>query len=63
VIAADDRERFHRNRPEYRNRHLCTVLAQGGALHFLNGTNGVKDLALDAPTRRGRGTQVAGLIS
>jgi hypothetical protein len=44
VIAADDRERFHRNRPEYRNRHLCTVLAQGGALHFLNGTNGVKDL-------------------
>ncbi len=44
VIAADDRDRFHRARPEYRDRHLATVLAQGGALHFLDGTNGVKDL-------------------
>ncbi len=44
VIAAHDRARFHRTRPEYRDRHLATVLAQGGALHFLNGTNGVKDL-------------------
>lgn len=44
VIAADDRGRLHRARPEYRHRHLGTVLAQGGALHFLDGTNGVKDL-------------------
>lgn len=44
IIAAEDRDRFHRARPEYRNRHLATVLAQGGGLHFVNGTNGVKDL-------------------
>jgi hypothetical protein len=44
VIAAADREKFYLTRPEYRDRHLATVLAQGAALHFLDGKNGVKDL-------------------
>jgi len=44
AIAADDRERFALGRPEYIDRPVATVLAQGGALHFIDGTNGVKDL-------------------
>lgn len=44
AIAAEDRLRFEQTRPEYRRRHLATILAQGAALHFVNGTNGVKDL-------------------
>ena len=46
AIAAKDRLRFGQTRPEYRRRHLATILAQGAALHFVNGTNGVKDLAV-----------------
>jgi hypothetical protein len=44
AIAAKDRQRFEQTRPEYRRRHLATVLAPGAALHFVNGTDGVKDL-------------------
>lgn len=43
-IAAADRERFYATQPLYRDRHLATALAQGGALHWLDGTTGVKDL-------------------
>lgn len=44
VLAGADRERFYVKRPEYRRRYLATDLAQGAALHFLDGKNGVKDL-------------------
>jgi len=30
--------------PEYRERRVAVVLAQGAALHLLDGTTGVKDL-------------------
>jgi hypothetical protein len=45
-LADEDHARFTRDdgRPEYRERRLAVVLAQGAALHFVNGTNGVKDL-------------------
>lgn len=46
-IAAADRESLFRRRPEtgrlYRDRLLGVALCQGAALHFVNGTNGVKD--------------------
>lgn len=44
ALAAADRETFYLKHPEYRRRFLATVLAQGAALHFLDGKNGVKDL-------------------
>lgn len=44
ALAAADREKFYLKHPEYRRRLLATVLAQGAALHFLDGKNGVKDL-------------------
>ncbi len=31
-------------RPEYRDRRVAVTLAQGAALHFVDGRNGVKDL-------------------
>lgn len=43
-LAAADRERFYVGQPRYRGRHLATALAQGAALHWLDGTTGVKDL-------------------
>jgi len=43
-LAASDRDKFYLRRPEYRRRYLATVLAQGAALHLLDGKNGVKDL-------------------
>ncbi|MEA2827735.1 MAG: hypothetical protein QOG43_2174 [Actinomycetota bacterium] len=49
-IAAEDRERFYRKRPEYRDRLICVALCQGAGKHFVdmaNGfsePNGVKDL-------------------
>jgi hypothetical protein len=43
-LAAADRERFYPTQPLYRGRSIATVLAQGAALHWLDGTNGVKDL-------------------
>ena len=45
-LAAEDRERRFRRRPRwsvYRDRVLCVALCQGAALHFVNGTTGVKD--------------------
>lgn len=48
-IAAVDRERFFKGRPEYRGRVLCTTLCQGAGLHFVDVAtghaepNGVKD--------------------
>ncbi len=46
VLANADHARFTRSdgRPEYRNRRVAVALAQGAALHFVNGINGVKDL-------------------
>jgi hypothetical protein len=43
-LAAADRERFYLAQPLYRGRNIATVLAQGAALHWLDGKNGVKDL-------------------
>lgn len=48
-FAAEDREKFFANRPEYRERLLCVALCQGAGQHFVdfaNGSstpNGVKD--------------------
>jgi hypothetical protein len=46
VLAEGDHEAFTRwdGRPEYRSRRLAVVLAQGAALHYLDGRSGVKDL-------------------
>lgn len=43
-IAAADHESFYARRPEYWGRLIAVVLAQGAALHYLDRTNGVKDL-------------------
>lgn len=45
TLAAEDHRHFTRagGRPEYADRRLCVVLAQGAALHHVNGTTGVKD--------------------
>lgn len=46
-LAEADREGLFIRNPHlsvYRNRILLTALCQGAALHFVNGTNGVKDL-------------------
>ncbi|MBE5451262.1 hypothetical protein [Mycobacteroides abscessus] len=46
-IAKTDREGLFNRKPHlavYRDRILLTALCQGAALHYLNGTNGVKDL-------------------
>ena len=46
-IAEKDREGLFTRNPHlgvYRDRILLTALCQGAALHFVNGTNGVKDL-------------------
>jgi hypothetical protein len=46
ALAAADHDFFTRpaGRPEYRARRRATVLAQGAALHYLDGRSGVKDL-------------------
>jgi hypothetical protein len=46
ALAEADHEAFTRlgGRPEYRSRRLAVVLAQGAALHYLDGCTGVKDL-------------------
>jgi hypothetical protein len=46
VIAEEDHHHFTRRggRPEYASRRLCVALAQGAALHQLDGTTGVKDI-------------------
>lgn len=46
-IAESDREGLFRRNPHlsvYRDRILLTALCQGAALHYVDGTNGVKDL-------------------
>ena len=43
-IAEADHESFYARRPEYRGRLIAVVLAQGAALHYLDRSNGVKDL-------------------
>jgi hypothetical protein len=46
IAAGDRNDRFQR-RPRwalYRDRVLCVALCQGGALHYVDGRNGVKDL-------------------
>ncbi len=43
-IAAVDHETFYARRPAYRGRMIAVVLAQGAALHYLDRSNGVKDL-------------------
>lgn len=46
-LAEADREGLFIRNPHlsvYRDRILLTALCQGAALHFVNGTNGVKDL-------------------
>jgi hypothetical protein len=43
-IAAADHESFYSRRPEYQGRLIAVVLAQGAALHYLDRSNGVKDL-------------------
>jgi len=46
ALAEGDHAFFTRSdgRPEYESRRLAVALAQGGALHYLDGRNGVKDL-------------------
>lgn len=48
ALADLDHEHFTRDlgRPEYRDRRVAVALAQGAALHFLDGRTGVKDLDL-----------------
>jgi len=43
-LAATDRQQFFAHRPEYRDRLVAVTLAQGAALHYLDGRTGVKDL-------------------
>jgi hypothetical protein len=46
-IAKSDREGMFKRNPHlsvYRDRILLTALCQGAALHYVNGTHGVKDL-------------------
>lgn len=46
-VARTEREDFFERHPEwailYRKRILCTALCQDAALHFINGSTGVKD--------------------
>src|SRR5690349_8794869 len=46
VLAEEDHAFFTRpgGRPEYESCRLAVALAQGAALHYLDGRNGVKDL-------------------
>lgn len=48
AIAMADRDEFFQRNPEtarlYSERLFAVALCQGGALHYLNGINGVKDL-------------------
>jgi hypothetical protein len=46
VLAEEDHAFFTRpgGRPEYKSRRVAVALAQGAALHYLDGRTGVKDL-------------------
>lgn len=46
-LAAEDQDGFFARNPRYapcRDGLLCVALCQGGALHYVDGRNGVKDL-------------------
>jgi len=43
-LARADHEKFFKRQPAFRGRCLAIVLAQGGAQHYIDGKNGVKDL-------------------
>jgi hypothetical protein len=43
-IAATDVAQFVADHPDFADCQLATVLAQGAALHWISGTNGLKDL-------------------
>lgn len=43
-LASEDHAKFTKTRPEYADRRVAVTLAQGAALHYLDGRNGVKDL-------------------
>ncbi len=47
-LAAEDRKSLFRRKPEtgslYSSRLFAVALCQGGALHYLDGKNGIKDL-------------------
>lgn len=43
-LASSDHAKFMDTRPEYADRRVAVTLAQGAALHYLDGRNGVKDL-------------------
>ena len=47
-LAAEDRDEFFRRKPDtgslYSSRLFAVALCQGGALHYLDGKNGIKDL-------------------
>lgn len=60
TLAEKDRERFFSRNPDlcrlYHGRILCVALCQGAALHFVDGTNGIKDFDVwtffaDLPSR------------
>jgi len=42
-LADEDHDVFSRARPEYADRRVAVTLAQGAALHYVDGRNGVKD--------------------
>jgi hypothetical protein len=47
LLCREDREEFFARHPKwqrlYSDRILCIALCQGGAVHYVNGENGVKD--------------------
>jgi len=43
-IAKNDRIKFFKNNPDYKEHYLCAALCQGAALHYLDGVNGIKDI-------------------
>lgn len=55
ALAAEDRDMFFNKQPTFRDRHIATVLAQGAALHWLDGRTGVKDLDVWSFFALGRG--------
>ena len=44
ALAERDRQQFYVKQPAFRDRHIATVLAQGSGQHWVDHTNGVKDL-------------------
>ena len=60
ALAARDRESLFVRCPHlafYRERLLCVALCQGGALHYMDGRNGVKDLDVWSFYAAGSGPQ------